>query len=110
MRTILLVSAFVAALGCNGSGATGATCPTTNTLTYENFGRAFFASYCDRCHANGIRPSLGNQAAIQAQRTAIDLEAAAGPNGVNTTMPEGSPAPSDAERQKLGVWLACGAR
>lgn len=110
MGRSMLAVLFLAAMGCNSGGASGATCPTTSTLTYDNFGRAFFASYCDRCHANGIRPSIGNQAAIQAQRTAIDLQAASGPNNTNTLMPESGTAPSTAERVKLGEWLACGAR
>ncbi len=102
--------AFALALGC--SKGTGATCPTTSTLTYDNFGRNFFSRYCDSCHGTGGRtqPSLATQAAIRAQATAIDQEAAAGPDGVNTAMPEGSPAPTEAELRQLGEWLACGAR
>lgn len=110
MRDLFLAAALLLAAGCNGSGATGATCPTTSTLTYDNFGRAFFANYCDRCHANGIRPSIANQAAIQSQRTSIDRESAAGPNGVNTAMPENGARPTEDERRRLGEWLACGAR
>ena len=30
---------------------TGATCPTTQTLTYENFGQNFFTTFCSDCHA-----------------------------------------------------------
>lgn len=110
MGRTMLVALFLGAIGCGGGGASGATCPTNSTLTYDNFGRQFFASYCDRCHANGVRPSIGNQAAIQAQRTAIDREAASGPDGTNTAMPESGAAPTTAERVKLGEWLACGAR
>ena len=101
---------FALALGC--SKGTGATCPTNSTLTYDNFGRNFFSRYCDQCHGTGGRtqPSLATQAAIRAQATSIDQEAAAGPDGVNTAMPEGSPAPTEAERRQLGEWLACGAR
>jgi hypothetical protein len=47
---------------------------------------------------------------IRAHKTEIDLEAAAGPDGVNTAMPEGSPAPNEAEPRQLCEWLACGAR
>lgn len=108
-RTMLAVL-LLTAIGCGGSGASGATCPTNSTLTYENFGRGFFASYCDRCHASGIRPTINNQAAIQAQRAKIDEVAAAGPDGVNTSMPESGAAPSEADRRRLGEWLACGAR
>ena len=45
---------------------------------------------------------------IRAQADEIDKNAAAGPNAVNTTMPE-SGAVSEADRRKLGEWLACGA-
>jgi len=111
MRRWFLGALFFTAMGCgSGSGGSGATCPSTSTLTYDNFGRGFFANYCDRCHTNGISPTLMTQAQIQAQRTAIDLNAAAGPNGVNTLMPESGTAPTEAERRQLGEWLACGAR
>ncbi len=104
--TLLLLGALLA--GCGGGS--GSTCPTTSTLTYDNFGRQFFASYCDRCHAAGERPSLSTLAEIRAQSTAIDVESAAGPNAVNTAMPESGTAPTEAERRRLGEWLACGAR
>ena len=107
MRKAMLLG-LLFLMGCGGGS--GATCPTGSTLTYENFGRGFFASYCDRCHASGIRPTINNQAAIQAQRAKIDEVAAAGPDGVNTSMPESGAAPSEADRRKLGEWLACGAR
>lgn len=109
MRRWILGALFFTAMGCGG-GASGSTCPTTSTLTYENFGRGFFSNYCDRCHANNTRPSLATQSQIQSQRTAIDLSSAGGPNNVNTTMPESGPAPTEAERRQLGEWLACGAR
>jgi len=97
------------AVGCGGGGS-GATCPTNSTLTYDNFGRQFFATYCDRCHAAGTRPSYRTLAEIHAGSTAIDSAAAAGPNAVNVAMPESGAAPTEAERRQLGEWLACGAR
>ncbi|HXK17733.1 MAG TPA: hypothetical protein VNG33_08020 [Polyangiaceae bacterium] len=51
---------------------------------------------------------MTTQAAVAASRDEIDLVAAAGPNAVNTQMPEGGSV-TTAERQKLGEWLACGA-
>jgi hypothetical protein len=39
----------------------------------------------------------------------IDEQAAAGPDAVNTETPIGAPAPTQAEQQLLGEWLACGA-
>lgn len=101
---------FVGALaaGC-GSKATGSTCPTTNPPTYANFGQNFMQTYCLSCHgASGRPPNLSTLANIQAERTEIDETAAAGPNGVNTEMPENGSVP-EAERRRLGEWLACGA-
>lgn len=110
-RSWWIAVSFVMALGCSGGGS-GATCPTTSTLTYDNFGRSFFSRYCDSCHGTGGRtqPSMGTLAAIRANSTAIDEQAAAGADAVNTLMPEGGAAPTEAERRQLGEWLACGAR
>ncbi len=108
MRTrITMMLGLLFLVGCGGGS--GATCPTGNTLTYENFGRQFFASYCDRCHASRTSPVMNSLATIRANSTAIDSEAASGPDATNTAMPEGTPAPTTAERQQLGQWLACGA-
>jgi hypothetical protein len=96
--------------GCAGSTgqATGSTCPSGSTLTYENFGQAFMSSYCTACHATREQPTLTTLASIQASREEIDMVAAVGPNAVNTRMPQGGSVPTS-ERQKLGEWLACGA-
>ncbi|MBK8691786.1 MAG: hypothetical protein IPN17_05635 [Deltaproteobacteria bacterium] len=92
------------AIGCGGGGS-GATCPTSSTLTYDNFGRQFFATYCDRCHAAGTRPALNTLALIQANSTAID------------SWPRRPPSPRcprvahpPRPTRQLGEWLACGAR
>jgi hypothetical protein len=53
---------------------------------------------------------MSTLAAIRANSTTVDEQAAAGADAVNTAMPEGSPAPTEAERRQLGEWLACGAR
>ncbi|MDB4932139.1 MAG: hypothetical protein JWM10_4623 [Myxococcaceae bacterium] len=106
----LLLGLGLLVIGCGGGNASGATCPTTSTLTYDNFGRQFFASYCDRCHAAGTMPSYRTVAEIRAGTSLIDSEAAAGPSAVNTLMPESGAAPTEAERRQLGEWLACGAR
>lgn len=108
MKQLLLVFGLLG-LGCGGGGS-GATCPTTSTLTYDTFGRQFFAAYCDRCHAAGTRPTYTTLAQIRADSTAIDGAAAAGASAVNTTMPESGAAPTEAQRRQLGEWLACGAR
>ncbi|MFO0608503.1 MAG: hypothetical protein U0324_35385 [Polyangiales bacterium] len=109
-RPLWIALALAFALGC--SKGTGSTCPTNSTLTYDNFGRNFFSRYCDSCHGTGgrTRPSLASVTEIRARVSSVDQEAAAGPDNVNTSMPEGSPAPTEAERRQLGEWLACGAR
>ena len=98
------------AAACSGSGGqtTGSTCPSDSTLTYETFGQSFINSYCAACHSGREQPTLSSLSAIQAHLDEIDRVAAAGPNAVNTAMPQGGSLP-DAERQKLGEWLACGA-
>lgn len=99
--------------------SSGSTCPSTETLTYENFGMEFFSNYCVRCHSEN--PADGSRHGaprgldwdeidtVRLHAEAIDAMAAAGPEGVNTTMPPGEPLPTSAERRNLGEWLACGA-
>ena len=98
---------------------TEAVCPTTQTLTYASFGQAFFAGYCQRCHASTVT-GLARMGAptdhtfdtveqIRSMSDHIDEHAAAGPSAVNTEMPPDAPTPTEAERRQLGEWLACGA-
>jgi uncharacterized membrane protein len=97
----------------------GALCPDDSTLTWDSFGQQFFADYCTRCHSSELTgaqrqgaPNDHNFDTVQAVRAEIDhtdAEAAAGPDAVNTSMPIGGPTPTEAERMKLGEWLACGA-
>lgn len=126
----LLLAAPLWLLGCGprvplrpdgaALGPTGATCPDGgSTFTYESFGRAFFATYCQTCHASTVigtarfgAPSsetFDDVLSIRAEATMIDELAAAGPDRVNTDMPRSFPVPNDAERHALGEWLACGA-
>jgi uncharacterized membrane protein len=99
--------------------ASGATCPTGSTLTYEAFGRAFMEHYCTRCHSSALSGAARNGAPSDhnfdtlagIKGTAvehIDEEAAAGPDRVNTAMPPNGPQPTEDERRLLGEWLACG--
>ena len=92
--------------GCaqNGLGdPTGSKCPASSKLTYENFGATFMQDHCERCHGG-----YSTKEGVQASLDRIDRAAAAGPDAVNTYMPEGEDL-SDAEREQLGEWLACGA-
>jgi mono/diheme cytochrome c family protein len=116
LRPILAGFAFalplLATSACGGDDgkATGSTCPNDSTLTYANFGQAFFQTNCLVCHGSKgpESPKFDTVAQIRADTADIDKNAAAGPDAVNTIMPEtGSVA--EAERRKLGEWLACGA-
>lgn len=99
--------------------ATQATCPTGSTLTYENFGKPFFTTYCLSCHSNTVKGDARNGAPsdhnfdtledVQNMRGHIDQKAGSGPAATNTDMPRSDPRPSLEERQKLSTWLACGA-
>jgi uncharacterized membrane protein len=119
MRTLLLLG-LLALTGCGTAPtATGATCPTGSTLTYDNFGKAFMSNYCTRCHSSTLSGSARQNAPagtdfdsvanIRNDLLGIDREAAASAAVSNTDMPEGSPSPTAAERKQLGEWLACGA-
>jgi mono/diheme cytochrome c family protein len=102
----VLAAAFVAA--CADETLEDAPCPERGTtLTYENFGRAFFARYCVECHGRGSSSSRAYTSVerIREERGRIFVNAAAS----NTTMPPGPDDPPRAERDALAEWLACGA-
>jgi hypothetical protein len=105
-----LTAALAAGCGSGLGDSTGSTCPKDSTLTYASFGQAFIQDHCLACHNAGgpESPTLSTLAQVQAHISDVDRAAAAGPNGVNTYMPDGSSVPED-ERRKLGEWLACGA-
>lgn len=109
---LVAVAGFIVITSCaSGLGdTTGSTCPTDSMLTYANFGQAFMQSHCLACHSTGgpESPRLSSLDQIQAHRDDIDRAAAAGPDAVNTYMPDGASVDT-AERTKLGEWLACGA-
>ena len=92
--------------GCaqNGLGdPTGSKCPADSTLTYQVYGQAFMQNHCVGCHG-----AFSTQEGVQASIDRIDRAAAAGPDAVNTYMPDGEDL-SESDRKKLGEWLACGA-
>jgi cytochrome c5 len=94
----------------------GASCPSADRPTYDNFGEAFMQAYCTRCHSSGVSGIARNGATpnydfdtlhgVVARIAMIEAFAAAGPNGTNTLMPP-SDGPSLEERERLGQWLAC---
>jgi hypothetical protein len=96
----------------------GATCPSNNTLTYDNFGKQFMTTYCTRCHSSKLTTcnermgapfehDFDTYAGIVAVANHIDEMAAAGPKSTNVTMPLNGKKPTTDERKKLGQWLAC---
>lgn len=123
MKSIAIALGLVAALSLAACGEhgepTGSVCPPTQTLTYVNFGKSFMDTYCVDCHsstktgaARHGAPAFHDYDTVEGVRQTIehiDEQAAAGPNAVNTLMPEDAPTPTEAERRQLGEWLACGA-
>lgn len=119
--------------GCPASpAATGTVCPDPdpNTLTYDNFGKAFMTQYCTMCHDSHLPYSQRNGAPVYHDFDTllgvlevpehIDQRAGIGPNASNAFMPgtrcpsvAGGPLaidckqPTDAERRDLALWLAC---
>ncbi len=98
---------------------TGAECPPASTLTYANFGQAFFEEYCLGCHSESVTGTDRNGAPddhnfdtvaeIRTFHEHIDEMAGSGPDATNEFMPEGDgEIPTLAERQQLAEWLACG--
>lgn len=97
---------------------TGATCPSDNKLTYENFGKKFMDDYCQRCHGSTVKDAARNGAPadhtfdtladVDLLKGHIDQRAGSGPKATNTKMPPSDPKPSMEERQKLSQWIACG--
>jgi uncharacterized membrane protein len=114
-----LMFMFLIACGGGGGEGTGSVCPTDNPPTFDNFGEAFFATYCTSCHSATSANRVGapadinfdSEAEISAQAADIDSQAAAGPDATNTAMPliggTVRTRPSDAERQQLGEYMAC---
>lgn len=103
-------------------GPTLAECPEGSTLRYEGFGEAFLERYCVRCHASTLTTvgerggaplgtDLDTLEGVRMHLEAIDGAAAAGPTRINVFMPPPtSPElPTEAERDQLGAWIACGA-
>ena len=123
MKYSLVALACGAALALGACGEegkpTGSVCPQGSTLTWQTFGQQFTTSYCTDCHSSTKTGAARHGApafhdydtvtGVRATIAHIDEEAAAGPDAVNTGMPEDDPKPTEAERRQLGEWLACGA-
>ena len=121
MTKLTLTLAALLLAACTDA-QTGATCPAVAPPTYEGFARPFVAKYCAECHARTATHRHGapaedcfdTEADLRAHAADIDALAAKGPDATNTEMPDMSGpvrvAPSDAERTRLGQFLACEAR
>lgn len=103
-------------VGCSSADAgapRASECPSESPLRYENFGRAFFLSWCTGCHSSelsensrqGAPPSIhfDDLASIRAHDKRI-IELAVH----NRAMPPAG-GPSEEQRKLLDEWLACGA-
>lgn len=102
MRHLLAVFALVLT-ACG----TSATCPTSNTLTYDSFGQGFLNSYCVSCHTTGNASdgvNLSSLSLLKSHLNKVDAEVASG-----AMPPKGSTTPSAEEKANLAQWLACGA-
>lgn len=112
--SLSLLCAAALATGCSTAALEDASCPPEGTsLTYEDFGQAFIGTWCQPCHASQVIDRQGAPPAYvfdtheQVQRWADRIYARSA--GVNDSMPPGPDDPSDAERDDLEEWLACGA-
>jgi len=104
---------------CSGTASTGAACPAIDPPTYRDFAQPFVAMYCAGCHSREARDrhgaprgvDLDSEDDLRLHAADIDALAAKGPLATNTEMPDMSgpvrQAPSDAERARLGQFLAC---
>lgn len=104
----------LAAVACAFTQLDDVACPDGGTtLTYQNFGAQLFQTWCNKCHASDAEYRHGapdevrfdTLAEIHKWKSRIFERAAAD----NDSMPPGPAGPSREERDKLAVWLACGA-
>lgn len=119
---VWFVSGLAACSSDSGEGTptgkpTGATCDPS--LTYDADVKPIIDSNCLRCHISSAVGPTRNDAPVGVDfdtedmvkiwALEIELQAAAGPDAVNTLMPgEGEiPQPSEQDRFTLGAWLAC---
>ena len=116
----LIVIAVLAACGDTAEVGvfTQSVCPPADPPTYDSFGRTFMESYCTKCHDSAKTGVLREDAPptidfdslvlLRMWTSQIDKQAAIGPAASNRRMPpSGNPAPSDAERRRLGEYIAC---
>ncbi len=112
-KGLAAVVALVCALGCESSWESAACPPEGTDLTYESFGRGFIGAHCQSCHASNSEERRGapkgisfdtHDEVIEWIDRIYDRSA-----GDSTSMPPGPDDPPAEDRDKLEVWLACGA-
>lgn len=116
MRDTIVMLAILAAgaTGCAGTEhIEDYDCPSEGTpLTYESFGKGFINGYCQPCHGSSVDDRRGappnytfdDYDQVLELKDRVFARAAAG----NDSMPPGPDDPSEAEREQLAEWLACG--
>jgi hypothetical protein len=104
--------------------------PDPMTLTWDNFGQSFMATYCTLCHSSTLARAQRNGAPVFHDYDTldgvlripdhVDEVAGAGPASHNNAMPPSEcpsmpggsldrdcKKPSEAERTNLAQWIAC---
>ncbi len=114
MRRLLPVALLALASCLDFTTIEDVDCPDGGTtLDYESFGRPFMSAWCNRCHSarTDLRQGapedivLDTHERVIAHKDRIFARAAAD----NDSMPPGPDDPPRAERDRLAIWLACGA-
>ncbi|MEO8877123.1 MAG: hypothetical protein ABI461_16135 [Polyangiaceae bacterium] len=113
----IAIGLFSSVTACQGQeNLEDHSCPTsqaTSPVTYDNFGKDFFGTWCQSCHAADVTDRNGapddiffdTRDDIWRLRGQVFSQTA----DSNTSMPIGPHGPSNADRKKLADWLACGA-
>lgn len=122
MRYVMAIAVLLVALvACSEPPEgkdSGATCPPADKPDYASFGMAFFDTYCLDCHSTSkagadrhdapIAINFDTRALVRENTSNIDKQAAWGPDAHNVIMPpDGEIQPTDAERLRLGEYIAC---
>lgn len=112
MRTLGL-AALLFAVGCSSGIGSDAECPPEGTtLTYDNFGKAYFDQHCLACHSESLSGTDRQSAPVGVnfdtlEKIRVRLESI--DRRRHDMPPSDHPQPSADEKQKLSEWLACGA-
>ena len=118
-----IATTLIALAACSDGGSdegtfTESICPTTDPPTYASFGMTFMEAYCTKCHDSAktgamredapLTTDFDTLALLRMWTSQIDKQAAFGPAAMNRIMPpSGNPKPSDADRTRLGEFIAC---